>query len=169
MTILLTAVTGGKMKKNLLIISIIVVIVSIFVSCSNNNSNDLNLDKSLSQESGISQADVITESKKTSTENKFNVKNDDIEKVFLSIYGKTSESNYDIDAEKLIEEIKNCQDIPESILVEEIGKISIKNKNSEDIVDVAELYIAADYSVYAVYVDNADNNYAYKIDTSLFE
>ena len=43
MTILLTAVMDGNMKKQLLIISIIVVIVSIFVSCSVNKEGNIQL------------------------------------------------------------------------------------------------------------------------------
>lgn len=154
--------------KKLLITTICILAVLTFASCSNNNSNDLSSDKSLSQESS-SYENEETKSSNSSASDKYNVKNKDIEKVFLSIYGNESESDYDTDAEKLIEEIKNCKDVPGSTLVEKIGKISIKDKNSDSIVDVAELYIAADYSVYAVYIDNSDKNYAYKIDTSLFE
>ncbi len=153
--------------KKLLITIICIFTVLTFASCSNNNRNDLAFDNSLSQESSYENEE--SKSANSSTSDKYNVKNKDIEKIFLSIYGNESESDYDTDAEKLIEEIKNCKDVPESILVEKIGKISIKNKNNDNIVDVAEFYIAADYSVYAVYVDNADNDYAYKIDTSLFE
>jgi len=154
--------------KKLLITIICILAVLTFASCSNNNSNDLASGKSISQESS-SYENEESKSANSSASDKYNVKNKDIEKVFLSIYGNESESDYDTDAEKLIEEIKNCKDVPETVLVEKIGKISIKDKNSDSIVDVAEFYIAADYSVYAVYVDNADNDYAYKIDTSLFE
>lgn len=152
--------------KKLLIPIICIFTVLTLVSCSNSNNSESN--KSFSQESS-SYGNEETKAGNSSDADKSNVKNKDIEKVILSIYDKVSESNYDTDAEKLIEEIENCKDVPEFTLVEKIGKISTKNKNSDDIVDVAELYMASDYSVYAVHVGNVDNEYAYKIDTSLFE
>ncbi len=152
--------------KKLLIPIICIFTVLTLVSC--NNSNNLESNKLLSPESS-SYKNEETKAGNSSDADKSNVKNKDIEKVILSIYDKVSESNYDTDAEKLIDEIENCKDVPEFTLVEKIGKISTKNKNSDDTVDVAELYMTSDYSVYAVHVGNVDNEYAYKIDTSLFE
>ena len=93
-----------------------------------------------------------------------NDNNANSEKIILTFYGETSESNYDEESEELIEAIKSCKEIPEINIVEKIGKISIKNKDSNDIVDIADIYIGADYSIYAKYISNTNNDYAYRLD-----
>lgn len=93
-----------------------------------------------------------------------NDNNANSEKIILTFYGETSESNYDEESEELIEAIKSCKEIPEINIVEKIGKISIKNKDSNDIVDIADIYIGADYNIYAKYILNTNNDYAYRLD-----
>lgn len=93
-----------------------------------------------------------------------NDNNANSEKIILTFYGETSESNYDEESEELIEAIKSCKEIPEINIVEKIGKISIKNKDSNDIVDIADIYIGADYNIYAKYISNTNNDYAYRLD-----
>ena len=69
MTILLTAVMDGNMKKQLLIISIIVVIVSIFVSCSVNKEGNIQLPSTtaVTDEQGTTHYyQPVTENKSTS-------------------------------------------------------------------------------------------------------
>lgn len=69
MTILLTAVMDGNMKKQLLIISIIVVIVSIFVSCSVNKEGNIQLPSTtaVTDEQGTTHYyEPVTENKSTS-------------------------------------------------------------------------------------------------------
>lgn len=153
---------GSIMKKVLIILLCIVGVFSL-VSCSNDKNTSTNEGSSISSETEENQTKNKDQSKKAE------VKNKDIEKVILSINGEESTTDYDADAEKLIEEIRKCKDKPETALVEKVGKISIKNKGNDEIVDIADFYIAADYSVYAKLIDNADNDYAYKIDTSIFD
>ena len=51
-------------------------------------------------------------------------------------------------------------------LAEKIGTMSIKHSGDEKFTDIANLYLGADNSVYAKYIDksNKENSYAYQID-----
>lgn len=88
----------------------------------------------------------------------------DIEKVILSYLGQQFESTYDEDSIMLLNEIKNCKDQPEALMADKIGEIKIKYKNNDEYISFATLYIGTDHSLYAKYISDTDDNYAYKID-----
>lgn len=89
-----------------------------------------------------------------------------IEKVKLSFFNSAQESTYDESAKKLIESIKACKDNKDIKLAEKIGTMSIKHSGDEKFTDIANLYLGADNSVYAKYIDksNKENSNAYQID-----
>lgn len=84
----------------------------------------------------------------------------------MDFNGVTSEFAYDTDAEKLIEEIKECTNKPDVILSNKIGKMGVTDKEG-NIIDIAEFYLATDYNVYAKDIEQ-NNDYAYKVDIDNF-
>lgn len=69
-------------------------------------------------------------------------------------------------AKKLIESIKACKDNKDIKLTEKIGTMSLKHSDDEKFTDIANLYLGANNSVYAKYVDksNKEGIYAYQVD-----
>lgn len=67
---------------------------------------------------------------------------------------------------KLIESIKACKDNKDIKLAKKVGTMSINHPDDEKFTDLANLYLGADNSVYAKYIDksNKENSYAYQID-----
>lgn len=150
------------MKKFIFILIFISISIS-FLSCSKqtnlNNNDDVFTNKITNEFTSQDNTDKIIDPTEEVNDNNANN-----EKIILTFYGETSESNYDEESEELIEAIKSCKEIPEINIVEKIGKISIKNKDSNDIVDIADIYIGADYNIYAKYISNTNNDYAYRLD-----
>lgn len=146
--------------KNLIIILVCILVPMIFVSCSVQTASDDN-DISKSPSEILTEDNTITE--KATNKEPYN-DDSNIEKVIISYLGQKSESTYDEDAHVFLNEIKNCQDKPEAIMVDKIGEILIKYKNSGESISIATLYIGSDNNVYAKYTTEDQNNYAYKID-----
>lgn len=154
------------MRKSI-IVFICIILSIVLASCStqtatvnnatNKNTSDI-VTKSNTGEKDTSKSKDITE-KKSETYN-----DHDIEKVILTISGQESESTNDEEIEGFLNNIKSCNDIPEAILINKIGIISVKYKNSDKKVEFADLYLASDNNVYAKYITENQTNYAYKID-----
>ncbi len=155
------------MKKIYIILICIIISIS-FVSCTSNS-------KEKGSNNSISFTQKTTENSQKANDNSNTEKNvtakplDDgsnIEKVKLSFLNSTQESTYDESAKKLIESIKNCKDNKDLKLAEKIGTMSIKHSDDEKFTDIANLYLGADNSVYAKYIDKLtkESNYAYQID-----
>lgn len=154
--------------KRISLILICILISICFISCSKqitlNEDNNVTTNQTVNEFALQENKDKNIDSTKGDNDDKTN-----IEKIILTFYGEISESNYDDESEKLIEKIKNCKETPETNLVEKIGKISIKNKGSNNITDIADIYLGADYNIYAKYISEKDNNYAYLIDMDALE
>lgn len=142
-------------------ITLICILVSIiFVSCSVQTVSD---DNDISK----NPSEIITEDN-TVTENTIDKEpyNDgsNIEKVIISYLGQTTESTYDEDAHVFLNEIKNCQEEPKALMADKIGEILVKYKNSDESISIATLYIGSDNNVYAKYITENQDDFAYKID-----
>lgn len=155
------------MKKIYIILICIIISIS-FVSCTSSS-------KEKSSNNSISFTQKKTENSQKANDNSNIEKNvtakplDDgsnIEKVKLSFFNSAQESTYDESAKKLIESIKACKDNKDIKLAEKIGTMSIKHSGDEKFTDIANLYLGADNSVYAKYIDksNKESSYAYQID-----
>ena len=150
------------MKKIYIILICIIISIS-FVSCTSsskekNNSNSISFTES-NQKANNSKAEQNVTAKPLDD-------GSNIEKVKLSFFNSAQESTYDESAKKLIESIKACKDNKDIKLAEKIGTMSIKHSGDEKFTDIANLYLGADNSVYAKYIDksNKENSYAYQID-----
>ena len=147
------------MKKIYIILICIIISIS-FVSCTSSS-------KEKNNSNSISFTQKTTESNQKANNSKAeqNV-TANIEKVKLSFFNSAQESTYDESAKKLIESIKACKDNKDIKLAEKIGTMSIKHSGDEKFTDIANLYLGADNSVYAKYIDksNKENSYAYQID-----
>mgnify|MGYP004469817865 CR=1 FL=1 len=154
--------------KRIYIILICIIISISFVSCTSNS-------KDKSSNNSISFTQKTTEKSKKANNNSNVEKNitakplDDgsnIEKVKLSFLNSAQESTYDKSAKNLIKNIKSCKDNKDIKLAEKIGTMSIKHSDDEEFTDIANLYLGADNSVYAKYIDksNKESSYAYQID-----
>lgn len=146
--------------KNLMITLICILVSIIFVSCSVQTVSD---DNDISK----NPSEIITEDN-TVTENTIDKEpyNDgsNIEKVIISYLGQTTESTYDEDAHVFLNEIKNCQEEPKALMADKIGEILVKYKNSDESISIATLYIGSDNNVYAKYITENQDDFAYKID-----
>lgn len=146
--------------KKLMIMLMCIIIPMVFASCSIQTASDNN---TISKNS----SEIVTENN-TVTDNTTNIEpyDDDsnIEKIIISYLGQKSESIYDEDAHVFLNEIKNCKDEPEVLMVDKIGEILVKYKNSNESISIATLYIGSDNNVYAKYTNNKETDYAYKID-----
>lgn len=154
------------MKKIYIILICIIISIS-FVSCTSsskekNNSNSISFTQKTTesnQKANNSKAEQNVTAKPLDD-------GSNIEKVKLSYFNSAQESTYDESAKKLIESIKACKDNKDIKLAEKIGTMSIKHSGDEKFTDIANLYLGADNSVYAKYIDksNKENSYAYQID-----
>lgn len=146
--------------KSLMITLICILISMIFVSCSVQTVSDDN-DISKKTSEILTEDNIITEN--ATNKEPYN-DGSNIEKVIISYLGQTSESTYDEDAHTFLNEIKNCQEEPEALMVDKIGEILVKNKNSDESISIATLYIGSDNHLYAKYITEDQDNFAYKID-----
>ena len=154
------------MKKIYIILICIIISIS-FVSCTSsskekNNSNSISFTQKTTesnQKANNSKAEQNVTAKPLDD-------GSNIEKVKLSFFNSAQESTYDESAKKLIESIKACKDNKDIKLAEKIGTMRIKHSGDEKFTDIANLYLGADNSVYAKYIDksNKENSYAYQID-----
>lgn len=141
--------------KNAILLLICIIISITLVSCSNQ----------------IEQSKIT--SLEQTTNNEIDTKNNstelidetlNIETVILSFFDQNNESLCDEETEKFLNDIKSCKDTPNVVLINKVGSISIKYKNSNEKIEYAAFYLASDNNVYAKYLAEEENDYAYKID-----
>lgn len=153
--------------KKIVIISMLLIIALLFISC--NNSEVEHVETTVDSITQSKEANIET-SKKSPADTPIKPFDDgsNIEKVYLSYFRENVESLYDKSTQKLLKEIKDCNTTPEAILTDKIGKISIKYKDDESLLDYAELYLGSDNCLYAKYISKSNESFAYKIDEKMF-
>ncbi len=76
---------------------------------------------------------------------------------------------YDANAQKLLNEIRDCTVNPEPFMVAKVGQISVNYGSNDETEDFAELYLGSDNNIYAIYITGEKNDFAYMLDSSVFE
>lgn len=85
-----------------------------------------------------------------------------IQNVYISYLSSETSAVYDEKASELLNNIKNCRDVPETSL-KKMGEINVTYNSDSDLSLYAELYIGQDGEMYAKFIADTQNDYAYKI------
>ncbi len=142
------------MKKAILIIMLLIISI-VFTACGSQVEQNYTYS---------SKKSTNAETKNTNKSLELTDDNSNIQKIILSISGQENESPYDEEVEEFLKEIETCTNVPDSIMINKIGSISIIYKNSDEKIEYAALYIASDNNIYAKYIADKETDYAYKID-----
>lgn len=153
------------MKKYLSVLIITIILLSLCACSTNDNENSDN--SKTTQNSNIIQStsenNISTDSTGNSEES-----NSSNSTVLVRYYRQKKELPYNDETEKILNEIKECTDKPETEFEHKIGSISIRHNGDRPSEDIAKIYIGKDENVYAKYIDSNDEKIAYKLDIEAF-
>lgn len=144
------------MSKKIIVLTIL--LITLFTACSKQN----NKDSSTKSDAFVDGYNTITTVKETTTKN-IDIKHKDIEKVVVSYLDVKEEITEEQQSFDFIDNIKNCNTVPDTSMTAKIGDIKIKYVDKKEETNFATLYLGLDGSVYAKYIKNQDTDYAYKV------
>jgi hypothetical protein len=143
------------MKKIVFLIILLMVLLS---ACSVKSLNS----NTRTEEGPLNDYIIVDDTESTTTNTK--ITHNDIEKVIVTYLDKKEVFTEKQQSFDFIEDIKNCNTVPDTSMTAKIGDIKIKYVDKKDEIVFATLYLGLDGSVYAKYVENQDSEYAYRID-----
>lgn len=138
----------------LLILSFMILLSACSAKSMNSNSGK--------EEGPLNNYSIGVEDTESTTKNT-NITHDDIDKVIVTYLDKKEVFTEEQQSFDFIENIKNCNTVPDTSMTAKIGNIKIKYVDKKEETDFATLYLGLDGSVYAKYIENQDTEYAYKV------
>lgn len=150
--------------KKVIIISICALLSVLFISCASKGSNNTELNKENSSEIAENNIDNANKQK----DNNSAKIDDDFHpaKIILTYFDKQTEFVCDEDVKQLLISIRDCNETPETNLINKIGAIKIVCDGNEIPTEFALLYMGSDLNFYAKYAQKSDSDIAYRINTT---
>lgn len=149
------------MKKYLSIIIIVIALLSL-CACSSNNSQNSD-SNSTAQSSVIDQTNADNDVETDDTYNSDKLNNSE-NTVLIRYFRQRKELPYNDEMKGILDNIKACEDKPKTEFEHKIGSISITYSDNEGSEDFANIYMGKDDNIYARYINNSDEEIAYKLD-----
>ena len=155
--------------KKIIIISFIVLLSLLLISCSSQETEADNAsDQTVSSESSDQGEEEQNYNEVTVPATALD-DGSGIESVHFSYLNMETDVVYDANAQKLLNEIRDCTVNPQPFMVEKVGQISVNYGSNDGTDDFAELYLGSDNNIYAIYITGEKNDYAYMLDPAVFE